>query len=80
MASAPYFKVYTADEQYIAACKHPVDAAMILAGNDEIGMTIRNGHAKRNILYTQGVDGNAGESYDRVSEIVNDRLKQRQVN
>lgn len=67
MANAPQFKVYTADNEYIAACKHPGDAAAILALHGE-GASIRRGHAKRDTLWVEGEDGWAGESFDEVAE------------
>lgn len=68
MAGAPVYKVYR-DGKYVAACKHVEDAAMLVAGHD--GATIRHGHTF--IVFTEGVDGRAGESYDAVYDIVNER-------
>lgn len=69
MAATPRYKVYTAGGEYVAACKYPEDAAAILAMRGD-GATIRDGHAKSDIVWTEGVDGQAGESYDQVAESV----------
>jgi hypothetical protein len=71
--TTPRFKVYTEDGEYIAATKDPEDAAMVLAGRgrDGWGMTIRDGHRKKDIVYTLGIDQpHAGESYDNDDELV----------
>jgi len=64
MASAPRFKIYV-DGVYIAACKFPEDAAMILSGNGH--GEIRSGHKK--IVYTLQ-DGDVIDSYDAVARTV----------
>ena len=69
MAKAPYWKVYTADGEYIASTKHPFYAAMILAGIGAKGTTIRAGHNKKFTVYADFVDGDASNSYDEVAEI-----------
>ena len=66
MAKTHSWKVYKADNEYIASAKHPEYAAMVLAGLGQDGATIRLGHAKKNTVWTEGVDGHAWESYDQV--------------
>ena len=66
MGASPPWKVYRANNEYIASCKLPEYAAMILAGLGEDGATIRLGH--RNVAaWTEGKDGHAFESYDVVA-------------
>lgn len=67
MASSPPWKVYRADGEYVAAVKSPMYGAMILAGLGERGATIRLGHNKKAVAWTDMVDGNAAESYDAVA-------------
>tara|TARA_Y100000310_G_C20360842_1_gene658904 strand:- start:58 stop:282 length:225 start_codon:yes stop_codon:yes gene_type:complete len=69
MAAAPYWKVYTADNEYIASTKLPDYAAILVAGIGVEGTTIRKGHSKGGIVYTDFVDGIASNSYDAVAEI-----------
>ncbi len=71
MAGTPRFKVYI-HGKYVAACKHPEDAAAIVAAYSS--GEIRDGH--KTVVYTDGVDGNAGESYDSVAEIVLRRVEE----
>ncbi len=71
MASTPQWKVYTAEREYIAACKHVEDAAALLAIQED-GATIRYGHNV--IAWTQGADGDAGESYDAVASLAHERM------
>ncbi len=72
MAASPRWKVYRADGEYIASVKDPMLGAMLLAGLSEEGATIRLGHSR--VAWTEGVDGNAGESYDTVAEVICGRV------
>jgi hypothetical protein len=75
MASSPRFKVYDADNQYIAATKGPEAAAAIIAGIGGIGWTIRDGHSIHNICWKEGSEEvEAGESYDIVARAVYSRI------
>lgn len=65
MAAAPRFKVYDAGGVYIASCKYPQDAAAIVAARGSHGTQIRDGHVR--VVWTDGVDGDASESYDAVA-------------
>lgn len=75
MGASPRWKVYTYDDEYVASTTDPVYAAMIVSGIGHPGTTIRDGHRKRSVVYTDGVvlaDGtisNAAESYDHVAEV-----------
>lgn len=63
------FKIYTAENEYIASVKSPFYGAMILAGLSSRGTTIRFGHLNRHTVYTDMIDGHASESYDEVERI-----------
>lgn len=79
MASAPQFKIYTAAGEYIAAAKYAEDAAAIVAvcGQGD-GATIRAGHAKADIVWTEGAeDQPAAESYDHVRNTIARRIAER---
>ena len=72
MAAAPALKIYTPEGEYIGAVKEVMGAAVLVAAYGE-GSTIRMGHSKKMILWTQGVDGDAGESYDTAGDIMAQR-------
>jgi hypothetical protein len=77
MASAPQWKVFNPCGEYVAACKHVEDAACLVAmyGN---GAEIRHGHSAGDSVWTEGIEEfPAGESYDRVVEVVSRRVDQR---
>lgn len=66
MAATPRYKVYNAENEYVASCKHPEDAAAIVALNGA-GTTIRLGHT--GFLWREGQESQpAGESYDYVAQ------------
>jgi len=67
MAASPRLKVYSADGQYLASFKYAEDAACLVAmrGN---ASTIREGHST--VVWLEGVDGIAAESYDALAEVV----------
>lgn len=67
MNGSPQWKVYDGYGFYKAACKVLEDAAAVVANYDN--GTIRLGHAKKNAVWTEGHDGNAGDSYDAVAEL-----------
>jgi hypothetical protein len=89
MAKSPPYKVYIGNE-YIASTKNIQNAALILSAYtdpvcslpdyatvriDQLRYppsTIRHGH--RRIIWTDGVDGWATESYDMVAEIAGRRV------
>jgi hypothetical protein len=69
MAATHSWKVYTKDNEYIASCKIPFYAAIVCAGIGQAGTTIRYGHGKKGIVFTDFIDADASESYDVVSAI-----------
>ena len=73
MAAAPRYKVFDADGVYQAACKE-VEAAAALMGLYGDGATIRDGHSAKHTVWFEGYDGEAGESYDAVVDVVRGRL------
>ena len=73
MAQSPRFKVFTEQGEYVASAKTPTIAAMVVSGLG--GGTIRDGHGP--IVWTDGKDGDAGESYDVVEDIVWSRIRAR---
>ena len=73
MAKSPDWKVYTAGGIYIASVKSPEYGAMIMAGIGYIGTTLRYGHKR--IVWTEGIDGFASESYDQVAETAFKKIK-----
>lgn len=74
MASTPQFKVYNPQGEYVAAVKHLEDGAALVALYG-IGATIRLGHLKSGVLWTEGAeDQPAGESYDHVREVAERRI------
>lgn len=76
MAGAPRFKVYSIQNEYVAACKFVEDAAGIIALYG--GGTIRYGHAKRDTIWHEGFeDQPAADSFDYVREVVVERVKER---
>lgn len=73
MASAPRWKVYNPQGEYVAACKHVEDAACLVAFYGD-GATIRDGHGIRGIVWHEGKEGQpAAESYDHVAEHVHNQ-------
>ena len=71
MAATPAFKVYVRGE-YIASCKHAEDAAVVLAANGDPGGMIRYAHGL--VLWREGRDGSAADSYDDVARLVHRRI------
>lgn len=61
---APQFKVYDAQGVYQAAAKE-IEAAAAVVSMYGPGSSIRLGHTK--VVWREGVDGDAGESYDNVA-------------
>lgn len=71
MAASPVWKVYTKDGEYVASCKDTEGASLLMNLYGE-GSTIRHDH--RRIVWTEGVDGTASESYDGTAEVIRQRL------
>jgi hypothetical protein len=71
MASAPPWKVYSADGEYVAACKDIEDAAALVAFRGD-GAQIRYEH--RYIVWREGAEQQpAAESYDYVASMATAR-------
>ena len=71
MAASPRYKVFNPAGKYVASCVHCEDAAAIVAAYGE-GAEIRTGHAKRDTIFREFLDGDntvSGESYDAVAAI-----------
>ena len=72
MAASPKYKVFTGSNGvYVASCKFAEDAAAVVALYQD--GEIRTGHAKKDTVFRNGIDGDAGESVDLVAEIVHER-------
>ena len=71
--ASPKYKVYKGSE-YIGSVKYAEDAAALVALQDS--GTVRLSH--KYVLWTQGADGDAGESYDAAAELM--RQREREVN
>ncbi len=67
MAGSPNWKIFDDKGKYQAACKEPEAAACLMNFYGD-GSTIRYGHQKRDIAWTEGVDGHAFESFDEVAD------------
>ncbi len=63
MAASPRFKVYDSHGTYQGAVKEPEAAAALVSFYGD-GATIRDGHT--HIVWLEGTDGHAGDSYDVV--------------
>lgn len=65
MAASPKWKVYDSHGVYQAACKETCAAALLMDLYGE-GATIRLWHSR--VVWTEGVDGCASESYDETHD------------
>jgi hypothetical protein len=77
MAASPIWKVYTESGEYVASCKWVTLAAMLMASDfPHMGAgTIRYGHGRDGIVWTEGVDGSAAESFDAVADTIENRMR-----
>jgi hypothetical protein len=74
MAASPQFKVYTGEQEYVAAFRYLEDAALFVAVRGT-GATVRRGHALKDVLWREGAEAfPASESYDRAAGIMQQRL------
>jgi hypothetical protein len=73
MAASPRFKIYDSADQYQAACHEPEAAAVLVSFYGD-GASIRDGHQAKHSLWTEGLDGLAGESYDHVAQMIEQRI------
>jgi hypothetical protein len=62
----PQFKVYNPKRLYVAACKYAEDAACLVALYGD-GASIRWGHNE--VVWVEGIDGHAGDSYDEAAAL-----------
>ena len=69
LGATPQYKVFSAENEYVASIKYPSDAAAFVSILGE-GATVRNGHAKKDVLWTEGITGNAFDSYDHAAEVM----------
>lgn len=69
MAASPKFKIFDSNGCYQASCKQP-EAAACLAGMYGNGATVRTGHRKKDIVWTEGADGDAADSVDIATEVI----------
>lgn len=73
MASSPKWKVYDPNGDYMASTKEIAGSALLMSLYGE-GSTIRYDH--RTIVWTEGADGEAAQSYDGTAEVIASRLPQ----
>jgi hypothetical protein len=71
MGHSPQWKIYTRDNEYVASTKN-TEGASLLAGYYGNGTTIRFDHRK--VVWTEGTDGNAADSYDKMNEVIMGRV------
>lgn len=64
------FTIYNAEGSKIGATKYAEDAAVLVSAQGE-GATVRC-HGSR-VVWTEGADGSAGESYDAAATTMYDR-------
>lgn len=71
MASAPRYKIFNPEGEYVAACKYPEEAAALMTFLGD-GAEIRDGHTK--VVWTEGSELQpAAESYDFVTMKIEER-------
>jgi hypothetical protein len=73
MASPLRWKVYSPHGGYVAACRHPVDAAAVVAFHGEGTKVKCNGL----VVYTEGVDCLAASSADGAADIMVETLNRK---
>ena len=78
MARAPRFKIYSSEGRYLGCLKDPSDAAAVVSMYGD-GAQIRDGHAKKQTVWTEGADGDAGDSYDHVATTIWRRVDDRRA-
>jgi hypothetical protein len=71
MGASPKWKVYDASNNYVASVRD-TDGASLLMDLYGDGSTIRLDH--RRIVWTEGTDGRASESYDETAIKIKERL------
>jgi hypothetical protein len=71
------WKIYNPSGEYVAACAYAEDAAALASVLGD-GTTVRADHSKAWTCWTEGVDGNAYESYDEAAAHMRSRLTELQ--
>ena len=71
MPASPKWKVYDQNNQYVASVRD-TEGASLLMDLYGAGSTIRLDH--RRIVWTEGKDGRASESYDQTAIKIQERL------
>lgn len=71
MAQSPKYKIYRGKE-YVGCVKDAEDAAALVAIQEN--GTVRLGHSI--VLWTEGVDGSAGDSYDVAADKMRERERE----
>ena len=77
--SAPRIKVFDASGKYQAST-HDYAAASALMGLYGEGATVRLGHAKKDVIWTEGQDGLAADNYDVLAGVIAQRDQQAKEN
>lgn len=68
-----WMKVYDTSGNFLASCVDAGSAAAVVSLAGE-GATIRNGHAKKNVIWAEGKEAQpAAESYDFVAKKIHER-------
>lgn len=65
----PRIKVFDAAGQYQAST-HDYAAAACLMGLYGDGATVRLGHSKRDVIWTEGQDGSVADNFDHLAEVI----------
>ncbi len=60
---APQWKIFDQTGLYMGSLHDPTDAAFVIA-NYSTGAQVRFGRSPKDAVWTEGVDGMAGESFD----------------
>ncbi len=73
MAGSPRFKVYDAEGVYQAATRYAELAAAVVALLGDGSRIKLDGR----IVWREGTDGHAGDSYDQVAAVISERVADR---
>ncbi len=71
---APQWKIFDAQGLYMGSLHEPTDAAFVI-GNYAHGSQVRFGRDPQDTVWTEGVDGLAGDSYDGAVALMFCRLE-----
>ena len=71
---APQWKIFDAGGLYMGSLHSPTDAAFVI-GNYALGSQVRFGRSPKDAVWTEGVDGDAAESYDTAVALMFCRLE-----